>query len=1461
MEIKGDRKLQVTCYGIYSRKLAETAGESASRSDVHLEVAQSGGDSVYGSGDIVVVSEGKSKVYGSIQEAIDAAPAGSIVRIGPGVYKERLGIDKPLTLEGAGWDKTTIITENKSADTFEEAMDNIRRRLLEAKTEEEAKKLSAEIQAQFKAEMEEKMAAQTHLVSDTGNVVIRNLKLTSPGRSIEGRSLSVPVIKFSNAGALVTDCAIVGTPGNGINIEEGSDVEIRDSLVAGVWSTGIAVASGRGDIAKASIINCDVRNCYHRGITIGPGCDSTVVRGCRISGSSWHGIRYDNASPTIIGNLIFANVRCGIYASGRTAADVRRNLFYGNEMSGISCWFKNQDKIEENTFVANMRSGLEVLGASRPIVRQNIFYANPTAVFCGDIGDDSPSATSDGTVNLEDNLFWGFEHKVAWRHPGEAKDEVVTEEVKLDEKTRNVVFDPEFENITAEDFSLKLDSPARRSGIGAAVLIDYKSPWPLQDEEIPIIPEEKTEDTSWMGQISSTGKITRHVVVPVANRGGKKPQESIKAKPRKQEGSEHPGRISGVVVNSDTGDPIVGAYVGVGDFGDSGGSNYSRHRSQGFHDKTKTDAEGRFELGGLVFTDKHRYLKSHPLVVTHPDFVRHDRNIELPSDGPAPDVKVNLMPAAKIEVTIVDADGNPLPGQWLIRLEALDGRRFIPPGSDPHLSSFASSIWAQMPDLRARMGISNGFTFTELDAGEYSIEALKFQLVDKPSPQNIWKPTITYHGSIPKIRVQTGQAKQVRLTPQDHQTRLIITPPEYPDKLMDKLERSSQMPLMCLISRSPGALLWDDGKIRHLEDQRLGRIDKERFFRGFFLQDKPLVINNLPPDSYSLFAMAVYGHVAGCLIGARADLAKGDKITVDIPWRQPTGPSMFGPNRSFDYPVDLEAKDYSVSQICEILTEITQSNPRIIADPSIENEKLIFDRSGMSIWDLLEKLYLDRGWRLEEGQEKTLIIKPAEQTHIPVEVKEREVGSVSVIRAVDNKATLASGMTIELLGLTEIPIKDNPWWKPDSSLLEQQPFDNVSFDPSRDPNNDQFAYYAVAMRLNGKAPAEIGLIKWDLLDALHAGTTSAYLEDKRVYSQGIVGGASKFPKDVVTTTLRLGLAAGDWQTLVKGSHYGVYREGEDSIIVRTPERAGGPLGVRPGEKGLNIGVTYNVTDRDFRVVAVDKDGKVHVSARSGSSGTENLRRTTASFPDLTRDKLREFRFQTRPYEWIEFRDISLRPGKEVVALAEKHREDTKEELEKWLGQGQTRQIREQILILRNCHIFKEMETWASAVRELVRIGKPAVPELLAEMRRSQRWPTQSTAAFTLRAIGDPDSVQPLIEILGQVKYRGEYGIHLKDPQLSVFMLENQHRPVRDPDRKRKDPQITIGCPVIEITAALEKITSHTEGHEHYGHKAVAELGANAPREEVKRRIQEIVLEVAGRWQKWWDRNKDTVVSG
>jgi hypothetical protein len=67
--------------------------------------------------------------------------------------------------------------------------------------------------------------------------------------------------------------------------------------------------------------------------------------------------------------------------------------------------------------------------------------------------------------------------------------------------------------------------------------------------------------------------------------------------------------------------------------------------------------------------------------------------VTVTKDMPEPNMKVTLSPAAKINVTVVDSDDNPRQDLWLFRLEALDGRRFIPPQRDPHLSAFASSVW------------------------------------------------------------------------------------------------------------------------------------------------------------------------------------------------------------------------------------------------------------------------------------------------------------------------------------------------------------------------------------------------------------------------------------------------------------------------------------------------------------------------------------------------------------------------------------------------------------------------------------------------------------------------------------------------------------------------------------------------------------------------------------------------
>lgn len=64
-----------------------------------------------------------------------------------------------------------------------------------------------------------------------------------------------------------------------------------------------------------------------------------------------------------------------------------------------------------------------------------------------------------------------------------------------------------------------------------------------------------------------------------------------------------------------------------------------------------------------------------------------------------------------------------------------------------------------------------------------------------------------------------------------------------------------------------------------------------------------------------------------------------------------------------------------------------------------------------------------------------------------------------------------------------------------------------------------------------------------------------------------------------------------------------------------------------------------------RVIAIDENGNIHpCKGTSGSVSNQNLRQTTANFPDLKLNRVKEFQFQTRPYEWIEFKDVSLKPN-------------------------------------------------------------------------------------------------------------------------------------------------------------------------------------------------------------------------
>ncbi len=428
-------------------------------------VAQDAG----GTADVIVVAKDGSGAHQSIQAAVDAAPPGATIRIGPGVYKERVLVEKPLTLVGAGWEKTRIVAPLEVIRDFRQRSQAVSAGLAAAGSPEE--KLAVLLDAGWKS-----FPRPTLGFRGAKDVVVRGLRVDLEGTHTSGVVMFGYAIAILASEVQLEGCAVIGSPASGIGIGDASDVTIDGSLVTAVWSTGIEIRSFAIP-PKVRIRNCDIRNGHHRCITMGRGCDDVVIEGCRISGSYWHGIRYDGCGPTIRGNRIFENARCGIYASGGTSGRIEGNLFVDQGMAGIGCWFQGNDRIVGNTFASNDRSGLEILGATTPDVTKNIFSGNPTGVSIGNIGGDSPQAKSPGTAHLVGNVFWRNE-KDAMK-PGENK--MVPFELTAD--TGNRVVKPGYVDASQGDYTLAEGSAALKAGAGVAAPLTAASPFPRQPEE------------------------------------------------------------------------------------------------------------------------------------------------------------------------------------------------------------------------------------------------------------------------------------------------------------------------------------------------------------------------------------------------------------------------------------------------------------------------------------------------------------------------------------------------------------------------------------------------------------------------------------------------------------------------------------------------------------------------------------------------------------------------------------------------------------------------------------------------------------------------------------------------------------------------------------------------------------------------------------------------------------------
>lgn len=448
---------------------------------------------------VLTVDRSDDAAFQSIQAAIDAAPEGATVRVGPGIYDGGLVIRKPLTLEGAGWDRTTIAALQPAGEQIAQAAREAERQMRQAMMARNP----AQAQAVRKA-LEEQLGHPTVRIESAAGVSVRRLKIAAqPIHSGDDGAPRSPttLLQLTDSRVSISDCVITGSPGDGIQIKDGCDVDVRNTLVAGLWGNGIVVGlpdradtcPRQGRPCKLVLADSDVRNCYHYGVYVNYTADVTVER-CRISGSAWHGIRYGGGPQKILNSRFSQNARCGIYADGSrdVAATIRGNVFAGNEGTGIAC-FSGNAEIVGNTFADNASTGINVLGPARATIERNVFVSNEAGVLLGSVNNGKPGPREVGQARMRDNVFWWNKEPVqlaTWDRDNGAEPPPTA---KLDAAAGNVLREVKFAGGDGA-YVLPPESPERATGIGAPNPLPEQTPFPLQPQEESIIPASATRD-------------------------------------------------------------------------------------------------------------------------------------------------------------------------------------------------------------------------------------------------------------------------------------------------------------------------------------------------------------------------------------------------------------------------------------------------------------------------------------------------------------------------------------------------------------------------------------------------------------------------------------------------------------------------------------------------------------------------------------------------------------------------------------------------------------------------------------------------------------------------------------------------------------------------------------------------------------------------------------------------------
>jgi beta-lactamase regulating signal transducer with metallopeptidase domain len=221
---------------------------------------------------------------------------------------------------------------------------------------------------------------------------------------------------------------------------------------------------------------------------------------------------------------------------------------------------------------------------------------------------------------------------------------------------------------------------------------------------------------------------------------------------------------------------------------------------------------------------------------------------------------------------------------------------------------------------------------------------------------------------------------------------------------------------------------------------------------------------------------------------------------------------------------------------------------------------------------------------------------------------------------------LSNGASAELVGICDWPKVGKRCWRPDGSKLKPEIY------ASKWNVSPKIGDYGFMFKVEG---ADDFKSSWNIEGAGRSEGSCIVVDAKDRQLEGFEAVISDMKEGKSSTTIRIGIAAGPWNTIAAhdGKHMGTGIRG-GVLWSQAFETSGGTHIVASSEWRK---------DRTERVVAIDTKGKLHTTDHS-SIATGKVDQLTATFRNLKRNQITEFQYQVRPYDWAEFKNVSLKPG-------------------------------------------------------------------------------------------------------------------------------------------------------------------------------------------------------------------------